>query len=937
MFRLKKRLIVRVTVFYFLLLSVPGTVTAQSRGVQVRLGGQELFSTNPKNVVSTIFEITNSSTEEQEFISQIELPEGWKLLSPAFPFRLAPEESETKLVSIFVPRTARAGKYEITYPVWSVQDPSVRDITRIFVEVLSVTKLQAELLEAPEHVIAGDTYEARFTVANESNIENRVNIQVTGTPDLPYTVDPAGIILAPGESKTVKIVVETDKKTRKVFNHNLRLTVQSSANENLRGMARCSVKILPRTSGKEDRFRRIPASVVISGLIRKTEKRDTGFHGEFSGKGALDEKGEKQIEFLFRGPDTLEEFSRFGVYDQYFVGYRTKNLNLRAGDYHYSLSQLTERSVLGRGIGGELNKGAFGLSAYHIKTRRLSPEKKETSLHLDYQAGDKYKFGVNLFNKKSALSNNRIASLQGKIEPFTKSSIEFETAYGKNDHGSDSAHWLNLYSSPFWGGTYRVEYMYAEPDFPGYYRDKKYFSGSFFFPLKKNLTVNASFRQEKNNLDLDTSQNSAALNRFGQLGLNYRFKTGTSVSVTSRYHAREDLLPDPGFNYREPSFRARLTHNFNKLYVNISAEKGKVTDRLAGLYSDRNFYEASCYFMPLRNQTYGGYVRYDRRRDPFNGITNTIINTGMTGSLHIAEKTRVRFRLEKFDSTETDSRDRHIIDLGLSHRIRSKSTISAHGRHTSYNIESGRNNDTALIVSFTVPFGLPVGRKKGIAALRGTVHDQETGQPIPNLILRLNNATAVTDNDGNFSFPALKPGTFYLDVDSTGIGLNRISVQKTPLEINISDGEKTNVEIMITKSASLEGRIMVYQFAEKDNLAEKYLNPEIQDDSERKTTGSQMLESHGLKNALLEFRSEREILRVLTSRKGQFSFDDVRPGKWTLTVHATNLPQYSYLERDTFEIELSPGEKKEMHIKVLPKKRTIQIIEEGQILTEEEG
>ena len=75
---------------------------------------------------------------------------------------------------------------------------------------------------------------------------------------------------------------------------------------------------------------------------------------------------------------------------------------------------------------------------------------------------------------------------------------------------------------------------------------------------------------------------------------------------------------------------------------------------------------------------------------------------------------------------------------------------------------------------------------------------------------------------------------------------------------------------------------------------------------------------------------------MLTDRKGRFSFDDVRPGQWTLAVHADNLPEYHYLEKDTFEIELAPGDKKELLVRVLPRKRTIQVIEEGGTLIEEE-
>lgn len=127
---------------------------------------------------------------------------------------------------------------------------------------------------------------------------------------------------------------------------------------------------------------------------------------------------------------------------------------------------------------------------------------------------------------------------------------------------------------------------------------------------------------------------------------------------------------------------------------------------------------------------------------------------------------------------------------------------------------------------------------------------------------------------------------------------------------------------------------MVYEFVKEDGLQKGFAignNEEAGEEDKDK-----MVEARGLANVLLEFKSELEIWRVLTDRKGRFRFDDVRPGQWTLTVHADNLPQYHYLEKDSFEIELAPGEKKEMLIRVLPKKRTIRIIEEGETLIEEE-
>jgi len=61
----------------------------------------------------------------------------------------------------------------------------------------------------------------------------------------------------------------------------------------------------------------------------------------------------------------------------------------------------------------------------------------------------------------------------------------------------------------------------------------------------------------------------------------------------------------------------------------------------------------------------------------------------------------------------------------------------------------------------------------------------------------------------------------------------------------------------------------------------------------------------------------------------------LRPDKWTLKIYSDNLPEYHYLEEDTFELELRPGQKEEISAKVLPRKRRIHIIAEPQTLLEE--
>ncbi|WP_304511438.1 COG1470 family protein [Desulfobacula sp.] len=187
------------------LLFIAGTLEARQRGVQAGLSGQELFETEPKNVVTTTFAVTNTSDEELEFISDVKLPAGWKLTIPSFPFRLAPNATEIRLVGFFIPQAALAGKYEIIYRVSSVKYPSISDLARIYVVVSSVTKLQAEFLQAPESVIAGQPYEAIFSVINASNTENRGSLlRSKAVRTCPIQLSLKSLNLPPGNQRPSK-------------------------------------------------------------------------------------------------------------------------------------------------------------------------------------------------------------------------------------------------------------------------------------------------------------------------------------------------------------------------------------------------------------------------------------------------------------------------------------------------------------------------------------------------------------------------------------------------------------------------------------------------------------------------------------------------------------------------------------------------------------
>ena len=306
---------------------------------------------------------------------------------------------------------------------------------------------------------------------------------------------------------------------------------------------------------------------------------------------------------------------------------------------------------------------------------------------------------------------------------------------------------------------------------------------------------------------------------------------------------------------------------------------------------------------------------YSQYYDDNNGKRR--MTAGINGSFNIEKGTSLNFNL-KTDKYRESIKDRYQADVRLKHRMLKNCDISVHGRHISYK-DPSRKDETNIVLGlgYSIPFGIPLSRKMGVATLRGKIYDIQKKEGITRVIVRLNEKTAVTDKGGKFIFPCLKPGSYWLSVDKASIGLNKVTVQKTPMKTTLGEGEESYVEIGIVQSANVCGRVVVYDFVEK-KLEEK-----------------KIVESGKLEGTYVEITNGKERQLRITDERGYFQFEDLRPAKWTLKIYSDNLPMYHYLKRDTFKFELKPGDKKEIIAKVLPKERRIKIIEEGEVLEEE--
>ena len=559
---------------------------------------------------------------------------------------------------------------------------------------------------------------------------------------------------------------------------------------------------------------------------------------------------------------------------------------------------------------------------------------------MDYVINDKYKVGLNYLRKLRDGKVSNIMSFEGELKPFKDIEVELEYALGPGGSKKDNAYLAWLYGRNDWL-SYYLKLTHAGPDYPGYYSDLDYVSGGLTVPIAKRLRLNASFRREKQNLDLDPSFYSAPLEKYYQLGADYRLGNDTTFSFDWLSRDRRDQLASPKFDYQDDTFRFGIGQAFGKLTLHASAELGKIKNKLDNATSGSERYTASVYFSPTERQSYSGYLYYDKDSD-FTGQNRGSTTVGLSARYKIANRTFCNLALQTNDYQGSAQGGRDNLEVGLSHTFANNNKLSVVARHTRYK-NSYMEDDTALMVQYRIPLGLPVGPKKNIGRIKGYVYDEETQSPISNVILRLNGSTAVTDKSGNFTFPSIRPGIYYLNVDTASIGMNRIPSRKTPIELGVRGGRKISVVIPVTRAAQLSGRIMVYSYKKDHNKTNVNEKPSSTNEpynvvGKGGVSGgdAKLVEDYGLTNTIVELRSSSEIRRTVTDNQGRFEFEELRPSKWTLKINSENLPEYHYLEKDTFELELKPGQRVEISAKVLPKKRRIQIIAEPKTLLEEE-
>jgi hypothetical protein len=920
-------------------------------GVQIVFSARKNIETDPGKIVSTSVLVSNTSAVEKKFTDSLELPQGWQVIVPTGQgFEVEGGTRTLRFISFRVPSSAPAGQYRMAYSVRCAAEPSVQATETLTVDVLSFCALEMSVEEKPENVIAGESYKAVFKVVNRGNAATGIRIDMKSVPLYQMELSPHDATLMPGASQSFVLTVKTDDKMHSAGTNVISL--RATASDVRKGAVYIdrsfAVRLFAKMTGTYDPYIRIPTQVSFLNL---RDQSRGGLQWALSGGGKLDDDGKKQIDYLFRSPD-LQRISTYGLRDEYRVRYSDPNSTIMLGDHVYYLSPLLENFLYGRGAGAAFRKKRLEYGGYVMSSRWVQPAQNETALFAGYRFNDNLALRGNYLSKSvnlttgsyysglnsaavisGAIGAARLGSLTADFKPLKGFTCEAE--YGICDSNKEifkgspnNGYQVKIEGRLKNGVSVALNKIYAAPRFYGYYNDTDYTFATVSFPLLKKMRSYITYRSMKDNLGFDISRRYANFQTSCIFGTSYYFPSGLNLSLEYEDYRATDLLLPYDSNFATQRLRLGAGKQMGNFNLQTYLDRGSLSNYLQNSFMPLDRVAFSLSYNPSSSQTYSIYTT--------NGYDSFYVNPGAQttcgASTSISFGDRIRFGVSYDNTRYQDQQVTQNMTGSLSYYFKDKSYLSLLG-YKRRGTENG-NNESTLFLSYTVPFGIPTGRKKSVGILRGTVCDVENRMvPVRGAVLIAGDATAVTDEKGAYIFPSLKPGRYSLSIERTSIGVRRITSVKMPMNVEIRGGDTLVKNIGITTGCMLTGRVVLYAEAASDKK-EGDRELFIKRPGEKEGEVRQYTEKGGVGSVIVELSNGEDTMRQYTDESGRFYFSGIPPGIWTLKANSADLPELTYLEKESDRIELKAGESVDYTFKALPRKRVIKIIDTGPVKKE---
>ena len=889
------------TLFLFILFFQ--TIFAGPGDLEVKLLNGKRKEMAAGSTSNVLIMLTNHADTLREVQIKLNTPDSsWRQVANYTPTQIEKNSVINKIISIHIPENIKSGDYSVELLVY---DPTMNqpiERVNIPISVLPKYEIRVDKLKAPGYLFSGDTLSVKFLIRNLSNLEVRVSAKIMNDkkPEIRnfrIPIDSADIVI---------VAISVPKSLNNYSQYNVNLSASILDKPETESSGSYTFDVIPSANEKFDGYNRLP--VKISGILasdNRGAKRDYGSMFDIQGGGLFNETKNRRLEFHLRGPNR-EGNPTLGLNDEYSLSYNSPHTEIMLGDNNYRLSDLTESSRSGRGIGLKYNFGKLSVgSFFHLP--RYYPEIKEIfSFFTGYKISDKIHFDAGYLTKINNDNKNiNLMTLSGFISPFSWENMEFELATGQQLNLMTKAYraTVNINNSIF---NSHVSYTHADPGFPGYISNSNYISSGFTAYLVKKVNLSMNYDLNRSNLALDTMYANAPYSKSLNAFIGYRMSPKNSMNFGVYINSLEDRTPKPLFNYKKYSGRITLLSKFRSITLNIQGEVGKILNFIEISNGDlTDFYNGNFSMKYTQSSSFSmnAFVNYQGGKQyQITGFQRFYYG----GSLQVDLKKKTFVSIDYQNNYELKEyyRDRSLLSFQMHEQLNHNHEFQL---SANYNLVKNSLNKKELSIQFryTCMINVPLSKKNNIGSLKGKVINMGVDH-VDGILLNLNGNIAMTDKNGNFEFPVVRVGTYILALDESNVGLNAIAGTPGPYRITIVPGKATRFELTLTRSARIVGRLVI---KEDEKNSQKGYYP-IKEDIE---------------NLIIEAANGTEIFRVLTGREGNFSFDDLRPGEWHIKIYPNGIPQGYQLQNDQFNFNLSAGKEEKLDVIVQKKSREIKL------------
>lgn len=864
--------------------------------ISLKVISKDTIDCQPGENITASLLVENLSDTKLTIRPKISLPLNWHVVMFPDSIPIKAKGKAFKIFSFHVPGNCGQKEFKIHI---SAGEGSGQVTQSVPVRVKAVYNYTVEKIKSQDFVIAGHPVELAYTIRNNSNTEAQFKALMESgksKQDIEFS-------LVPGADTSISYSISTNEDLSAYLRKSLNFSVSINGDLNTQKTISHVYNLIPSSKTKFDPFNRFPVKAgTLIAYDNRVKEMPFASVFEISGATKIKQLNNGLLSFQLRGPDHRGE-AVISSQDNYYLKFKSARVHLTIGDDNYRASDLTESSRSGRGIKAETLLNKWILRAF-LNVPRFYPDLKNvTGLSIGWNSGKKVYLAANVVSKVfQSESLALIGSGNMSYVPVKWLKIDGEISGARAANQYTKA-WLgnvNIKSKRF---KAHLNCLQSDKNFPGYYSDSRIFASGINVNVFKGGSLELRYSGNTSNLALDTLYLNAPYSANASADLNIKIGRKTMLSTGVSQRKLDDRMEIKMFSYTESMARFSMNYFPGKLNLSATGEYGKLRNYLKS--TEGQLMNTSKLSVSMKYQfsdntklsLFGNYLGSVRYLSP--GMND--INYGASFVTYL-NKVNINVRYTSNYELQEYYHDRNILELSSQWRFNQFNEIDL---AVNYNLlkNSLDKKELKMYLRFLHTFNIPLSKKENLGSLKGRIINKGV-ENVEGLVVSVCGSIAVTDKDGNFYFPNLEAGECVLLIDDSRTGLNSIPSRPGPYLISILPGRENYFEITYMQSAQILGSLL------------------IQEDNRVHSKGYVAL-SEDFESVVVEIKRDNELFRAITNRDGKFLFKDLRPGKWTLKVYTNNLPEGFELTQESMEVDLQPGENKDINIQIRKKARKV--------------